>query len=330
VAQQKKANPHNLDIVNERREVLREKIDSYERLRSRYMPGLWQYMAESGADLAGSASEQTRIEDVSLWLPSEIDRSRRENICVAGLVDLEDRLRTARCHDALQNIQHSLRVKSRMFHFKKQNIRGQRDNMRSRAVIDRVAERMKGFMRKYRHSREAKVKLLGPGAWENVLRVLRDEDVRSYHDQALDKKRPGRQGANEDSWEPAEQYPEANDREPGVDLRTDVRLGIDEHPSRKAGEAAPRWTGTGEGRKLLSWIWTGIPTSIEDGADEGNEILRAEWCRSRARMKHALEEVRLVKQEMDRTIESLRKRDDWWQSRTENRGVEDPRLQEGL
>ncbi|KAE9401887.1 hypothetical protein BT96DRAFT_759332, partial [Gymnopus androsaceus JB14] len=38
----------------------------------------------------------------------------------------------------------------------------------------------------------------------------------------------------------------------------------------------------------------------------------------------------LVKQEMDRTIESLRKRDDWWQSWTENRGVEDPRLQEGL
>ncbi|KAE9401888.1 hypothetical protein BT96DRAFT_800568, partial [Gymnopus androsaceus JB14] len=98
------------------------------------------------------------------------------------------------CHDALQNIQHSLRVKSQMFHFKKQNIWGQRDNMRSRAVVDRVVERMKGFMRKYRHSREAKVKLIGPGAWENVLRVLQDEDVRSYHDQALDKKRPGRQG----------------------------------------------------------------------------------------------------------------------------------------
>ena len=220
-------------------------------------------------------------------------------------------MRTARCHDALQNIQHSLRVKSQMFHFKKQNIRGQWENMRSRAVIDRVSEHIDGFIRKYCHSREAKMKLVGPGTWENILRVLWDNDIRSYHDQALEKKRPGCQGANEDSWEPLEELAQENRNETGVNLRTDVRMGIDQHPSRKAGEAAPRWTGTGKGRKLLLWIWTGgIPTSIEDGADEGNEILRAEWCRSRARMKHAKEEVRLVKEEMDRTIGSLCKKDE--------------------
>ncbi|KAE9390630.1 hypothetical protein BT96DRAFT_795250, partial [Gymnopus androsaceus JB14] len=141
-------------------------------------------------------------EEVPLWLPSEINTGAngrcRENVCAPELVKIKDRLRTAKCHDALQNIQHTLCVKSRMFHFKKQNVRGQRDNMRSRAVIDHVSERMKGFIRKYRDFQAAKLKLVGPGAWETTLRVLRDKDIRSYHDQVLEKKRPGCQGANED------------------------------------------------------------------------------------------------------------------------------------
>ncbi|KAE9390631.1 hypothetical protein BT96DRAFT_758427, partial [Gymnopus androsaceus JB14] len=58
--------------------------------------------------------------------------------------------------------------------------------------------------------------------------------------------------------------------------------------------------------------------------------LRVEWCRSRTYMKHALEEVRLVKEEMAQTLGSLEKRSEWWHSRAENRAVEDPRLQEGL
>ncbi|KAE9395062.1 hypothetical protein BT96DRAFT_997954 [Gymnopus androsaceus JB14] len=146
------------------------------------------------------------------------------------------------------------------------------------------------------------MKLLGPGSWENFLWVLWDEDIRSYHDQALEKKGPGCQGANEDSWEPAEQEREGSD-------------------GKTAGEAVPHWTGTGEGRKVLSWIWSGgVPTLLEDGADDGNEILRAEWCQSCAHMNHALEEVQL----------SLRHREDWWRNWAEHRAVIDPPLQEGL
>ncbi|KAE9406964.1 hypothetical protein BT96DRAFT_810025, partial [Gymnopus androsaceus JB14] len=122
-----------------------------------------------------------------------------DKICVPGLVEIEDCLRAAHCHDALQNIQHSLHVKSRMFQFKRQNVRGQRENMRSRAVIDCMSERMDGFIRKYCHSQEAKMKLVGSGTWENILCMLHNEDIRSYHNQALEKKRPGCQGANEDS-----------------------------------------------------------------------------------------------------------------------------------
>ena len=90
VSQQKKDSPHNLEIVNERREVLRNRIESYELLRARYMLGLLHYMIKSGANLAGSSSEVTQIEDLPLWLPSEIDTRtdprRRNNICAPGKV----------------------------------------------------------------------------------------------------------------------------------------------------------------------------------------------------------------------------------------------------
>ena len=51
---------------------------------------------------------------------------------------MEAKLRRAQCFDALHGLRHTLRVKTRMLHFKRKNIRGQRDGVRSRTVIDRV------------------------------------------------------------------------------------------------------------------------------------------------------------------------------------------------
>ncbi|KAL0562870.1 hypothetical protein V5O48_019209, partial [Marasmius crinis-equi] len=65
--------------------------------------------------------------------------------------------------------------------------------------------------------------------------------------------------------------------------------------------------GTGDTRKELSWIWVhrGFKINVEDGADDSNNLLRAEWCRSRARVRRAQEEVLIVKEEMRRTLEYL-------------------------
>lgn len=362
VQEQKRENSIDWDIVNERRGVLRQKIEAYERVRSVYMPGLLQMLVDKAAeqvaspggkisvDILGSSSEQTLTEDIQLWLPSEIDTSKdpllRQRVCISGLPEMEDRLRTARCSDSLHNIQHTLRVKSRMIAFKNKNIKGQRENLRSRAVIDRVTARMRTFARRYRRDREAKKNLVGPGIWEDTLQVLHDADLTSYRDQERLRPKPGRQGANEDSWEPViepglQALGGANeigletgirlDDGAGIDLRTDVRLGIHEHPGRKAGEVAPRWEGTGESVKVLSWIWTlGLDTPVRDGADEGNEMLRAEWCRSRARMLRAVEEVRLTKEEMNRTLLTLAKTAELWDGREDLRSARNEELQEGL
>lgn len=292
VKEQKKEDQTDSDTISKRRAVLRDKIDSYEQVRSVYMPGLLQMLLEMASEclIAGStdiqlfSSDQTLVEHIKLWLPSEIEANKRQKVCIAPLPAIEDRLRTARCQDALHNLQHTLRVKSWMMAFKNKNIKGQRENLRSRAVIDRVTSRMKHYAQLYRENRQAKLKLSGLGKWEESLRVLLDGDMTSYRDQARLKAKPGRNGVNEDSWEPSahnvsmggsDDSAEAGD----LDLRSTVRIGIHEHPGRKAGEVAPHWEGTGETAKVLSWIWTaGLSTPVEDGADDGNEILRAEWC----------------------------------------------------
>jgi len=54
---------------------------------------------------------------------------------------MEDKLRVAQMLDCLRGIKHTLRVKSRMVQFKKQNIRGQREGVRSRTLIDRIHQK---------------------------------------------------------------------------------------------------------------------------------------------------------------------------------------------
>ncbi|KAL0565947.1 hypothetical protein V5O48_016070, partial [Marasmius crinis-equi] len=67
--------------------------------------------------------------------------------------------------------------------------------------------------------------------------------------------------------------------------------------------------GTGETRKVNSWIWEyghgRNKLNVDDGADDDNEILRAEWCMSRARMHCVTEEVKLLLEEMKRTLKYL-------------------------
>jgi len=45
---------------------------------------------------------------------------------------------------------------------------------------------------KYRASRAAKLELAGPGTWEEMLLVLKNEDVRGYQDADRLRVRPGR------------------------------------------------------------------------------------------------------------------------------------------
>jgi len=106
----------------------------------------------------------------------------RHGICFGKLPEIEEKLRTAQCFDALQTLRHTLRIKSRLVKFKNQNVRGQREGNRSRAIIDRVHDKARAAAEKYRTSRATKLLLSGPGPWEKELQPLADADIRGYQD----------------------------------------------------------------------------------------------------------------------------------------------------
>lgn len=254
----------------DRRNVLARSIDAVEELRGVYMPGLLQFLSDRQENT--SRNPDFNPEDEKLWLPSEIAESDWSWVCHDGLVDIEARLRKARCYDALDGLRHTLRVKSRMVQFKNTNVRGQRDSGRSREVIDGIHNRAKGFADKYRRNREALLKLIGSGTWENELRPLENSDVRGYGDLSRAKVGSGRRGTNEEDpgkegESVLEELPLTSSEE--LDLLPEIRS---------------RRQGTGESREKLSWIWWTTPVSMKDGADPENELLRMEWCKSRARM----------------------------------------------
>ncbi|KAF8131200.1 hypothetical protein EV363DRAFT_1165737 [Boletus edulis] len=89
--------------------------------------------------------------------------------------------------------------------------------------------------------------------------------------------------------------------------------------------------GETEGTRKLSWIWS-MRGSVNDNRDEAGalEDLRIEWCKARARAHRWAEEVKLLLEEMWRTVVFF----EWDATDWNTRGVEftsdDPALLEGF
>jgi len=170
--------------LTEQRNILRSRIRAWDQVGPIYMPGLLQYqtvtLPTSSSPL--SLPRTDNPEDYLLWVPSKIPTEYRATVCQKGLAEIEAKLCTAQCQDALKGIRNVLKMKTRMIAFKNRNIRGQSEGTRSRVVIDRVHERARNTAEKYRASGAAKLELEGHGIWEETLHELKDEDIRGYQD----------------------------------------------------------------------------------------------------------------------------------------------------
>jgi len=329
IRQQVKQTPDNAtarqsSTLTEQRNILRNRLRAWEEILPIYMPGLLQYRKslESNASSlpqSNSTPSTDHPEDAVIWLPSHIPASLRSRVCYAGLADIEDRIRTAQCNDNLDAVRHVLKIKARMVHFKNSNVRGQRDGTRSRTVIDRVHERARVAAGRYRAARRAKLALLGPGDWEESLRVLNDGDIRSYQDPDRLRVRTGHRGILEDG-------------QLAADVQEDTVMDDDRDvaPETLYQDVRERRDGTGETRRTLSWIWT-TKSRAPNPDDETDNILRVEWAKSRARAARCQEEVLLLKEEMRRVIAFLGWKAEWWIARRTGRtDVTNKELLEGL
>ncbi|KAK7047944.1 hypothetical protein VNI00_006272 [Paramarasmius palmivorus] len=310
-----------LQKLREQRNALTRQLHAYQELQSIYMPGLLQYLEDTNQ---GEDSEDTDPEHVPVWLPSGVHQDKIDVICAPKLRLIEARLQLARCYDSLHGLRHALRVKTRMLLFKNTNVRGQRSSGRAWATISRVVSRIQRWATRYRKSRLALLKLIGPGDWQEQLKVLKNEDIRSYRDPATVKVGRGRVGNDEEDEKDGEEQDIVRplrelEQTRELTLSTDSDIPLDEWdlipPDRTEWEHRSIH-GTGNTRKSVSWIWwRGGGLALDDGADENdNEVLQSEWCRARARAMRAWEEVLLVREEMRRTLAYLNWRAQQWEA----------------
>lgn len=258
------------------------------------MPGLLQYQADA-ASLDSSDSDNP--EDMVLWLPSKVGALARRQVCREGVPRFEERLRKVQLEDSLEAVRHILQIKARMVAFKNKNVRGQREGTRSRTIINRVHQKARASAEKYRAVRKAFLALSGPGEWEETYRVLLDSDIRGYQDPAHLRPRTGRRGILEDGQIEAAATASMTAVAPDLNVATANFSLFNEDRGRR--------DGTGETRRTLSWIWTAGNTTV-DPDDVSDDILRAEWAKSRARAARSREEVLLLTEEMRRTLAFLR------------------------
>ena len=120
--------------------------------------------------------------------------------------------------------------------FRNRNIWGQNPNTRAKDTLDRLEDKTKSLAVKYRTARKALLELLGPGSWENSLRKLKTGDLTTPD---------GMKISIEDLNDPFK----PDGRERSKKQHTAEKLGL------------------GQGKKVVSWIWTSAQ-AIGDGSDE--------------------------------------------------------------
>jgi hypothetical protein len=217
--------------------------------QAHFMPSLAEVLA------ANPYEENTRRpEDMRLHLPSSFPKEVRDRICVADLPTEEERLQLALAHEMLRELRRQLRIRTLAHSFKRRHTSGQGAYTKSQVLQSDIETRIKNAATRYQTAREALLALRGSGPWEDVLQVLRKEDVRGMNERTL------------------------NDEEKEEDRKARVLAGLspDGDDVDEYGEVVEPTVlfnlATGEGTRSLSWIWyTGVasdPTSsgeLHDG-----------------------------------------------------------------
>ena len=210
------------------------------------MPGLNRYLAE----LSPSPEEvsMSTPESIPLYLPSSLPADKCSLVCIAGVQEIEDRLRFAQASEALNKLRCQLMKRTYASQYKVQNVSSQRHYTRFRTLQDHTELKIKAACRQYTTAQSALLVLQGPasGIWEHTLQELHRSDVRGLSEKAL---------IEEEQQENTKTRSMAG-LSPG--LLAGQKDNFDDLPETSFD---PKLA-VGEGHRTLSWIW--YTTSSEE------------------------------------------------------------------
>ncbi|KAH7904935.1 hypothetical protein BJ138DRAFT_1106403 [Hygrophoropsis aurantiaca] len=279
-------------VLEDKRIACLNKLRGFRDLQRLYMPGAVCCIQRED-DSRDREALPPNVENIKLWLPSDLPPSDRLSGCVKDLPDMERKLREAQCHDALDALRARLHAKAYLITFRNKNMRGQVQSTRSRTLIARIGDRANFCAQKYRHARSALIRLSGQEFDGHTFKELLPTDL-------------------------------TLDCEDGADVQSQQAL------ARAGKDTGPRTKKKSNGRKILSWIWTAGGGPDEEQESGVHQSVRVEWCKARARKLRWSEEVDLLREEMRRALCFLEWRERWWLLRPTAWEGLDPSITAGL
>ncbi|KAL1689041.1 hypothetical protein GGG16DRAFT_126749 [Schizophyllum commune] len=266
-----------------RRTTLTRSINKLHEVQAVYSPPSLARLAawRAVADNVDAPAERTPVFPPSALTPSE----RLQ--CHPALVDVEHRLREAQCRSSLDNMRNLLIVKSRLLTYKNVNVRHQGPSTRARETLKKNEHKIQRQARKYVAAHAALVNLAGGDASKVQWHPLdMRKDIRCMED-GDDGRARGKRRSHAD-----------------VDGGDEEGAGSGEQAAQTAATHLQRCRdATGEGRRVISWIWRGVDTSGSSASIYSG--IKVEYCKAYARKKRWAEEVPLLREEMRRTLVSL-------------------------
>ncbi|KAJ8688876.1 hypothetical protein PTI98_012954 [Pleurotus ostreatus] len=221
-----------------------------------------------------------------------------------GLVQIEQELRDAQCRSALNELRTLLFIKARLIGYKDRNARHQHANTRARILIERNEDHIKLQTQKYQAAWRALTNMSHDVGWPQ----LKQEHIRCMDDPDTLTERHTRLARQVE--------------EDGVDtilVETGVKEGDVACDAQVEGETVGEERRVAkEGYQTISWIWVDGDYSEESMSDGMDTALRVEWAKAWSRVRRWEEEVDLLREEMRRTLVSLRHQARTWESKATN------------
>ena len=170
-------------LIQQRRTNLLKKITKFGAIQKKYMPGLDRYVT---ALLPAPQEVLTSMPElIPLYLPSSLPVDKCSLVCIAGVQEIENRLRFAQASEALNKLRCQLVKRTYASRYKVQNVSSQRHYTRFRTLQQHTESKIKSACRQYTTARIALLALQGPGTWEQTLQELHPHDVWGLSEKAL-------------------------------------------------------------------------------------------------------------------------------------------------
>ncbi|KAK7054540.1 hypothetical protein VNI00_003738 [Paramarasmius palmivorus] len=293
------------NILN-RRTALLTRIQRFHKYQVEHIPAI--------ADHIPAITPDDQPEDIVLQLPSTFPTEIRSAIFSKDIIHLEDRLRYAYAHEAIDDLTDHLCSRTVAYAHTTRQPASQGAYTKTRAFRDQIESRVKSSEMSYKRHRIALVSLRGPGDWERVLRELRPDDIRAMGERTL-------VAEEQEMFRQAQKLAGISEKEIEAAL-----LGADHNvPTLEDTNVLSSKSSS------ASWIWYVAGDRMNNERRKDIQIgLRVQWCKARARARRSREELELVDEEMRRSITFCHWRAGWWDAQAQRRSDVNPWLAEGL